>query len=389
MKKEPFLYLSAFAMDGCFGIVALCVPLLAMQLGAAYDDLGAITATGSLFYVFSCLVLGRLADRVGYRRSMTISALIIALILLSYLAVTRVGHLFLLAGINGLIMGGFWPAMQAWLGRGKDRRQLLRAVGGFNVSWSLGFMVGPLVGGTLYAMNPDYPFALTAGLVSLLFVALLLARVREAEPAGAEASETTSFPAAQRFLPVAWVANFATFFAAGTVRSLFPKLATDLGIPPGPLGHLLALIALAQLVAFVLISRTDRWQFRLAPLAAAQFLGAGGLLIIAFGTSSGVFALGLLIHGLQLGITFTASIFYSLHAQGSGGRRTGIHEAIVGSGFLLGPLIGGFTAEYLGPRFPYFLSSGVILGALALQVYLLRRGPGREEAIERDPGSSQ
>jgi len=77
---------------------------------------------------------------------------------------------------------------------------------------------------------------------------------------------------------------------------------------------------------------------------------------------------------LLAGVTFTGSIFYSLYTRGGGGRRTGFHEAIIGSGILFGPLLGGLAAEHIGPRSPYLLSSGIVLAGLILQVYFLKRG---------------
>ena len=50
MRKEPFLYVIAFVVDGCFALLGICVPLLAMGIGATYDDLGAISATSALTY---------------------------------------------------------------------------------------------------------------------------------------------------------------------------------------------------------------------------------------------------------------------------------------------------------------------------------------------------
>jgi len=373
VKKEPFLYVISFVMDGCFALVGLCVPLLAMRIGATYDELGAISAIGAGAYSLGCFLSGRLADRMGYRRFMSISSLAIALIFSCYLVVSQVRHLFVLAFLTGVALSGFWPSLQAWLGQGKERRSLLRAVGGFNVAWSLGFLVGPALGGALYAIDPAGVFALAAALVGFLFLSVSLIQVRKEESAAEERAEPASFAAARRFLPIAWTANFATFFTTGTVRSLFPKFATDLGIAPGPLGQLMSLIGLAQVIAFLLISRTDRWQFRLSPFVAFQLLAVAGLWTLAFGTSYGPFAVGLLVHGLLVGLTFTASIFYSLHARGPGGRRTGIHEGIVGSGFLLGPLAGGLAAEHIGPRAPYLLSAGVIFCAAVLQIYLLKK----------------
>ncbi len=373
LKKETLLYLLGFAMDACAGLAGLGVPLLAMSIGADYGDLGAIGATGSLAYSLGCFFNGPLADRIGYRRMMTLCSLGTALVFCAYLAVGQLWHLFVIAGANGLLNSGFWPPLQAWLGRGKGRRPLLQAVGRFNVAWSLGFLVGPALAGTLYPQGVAYVFGVGAALAALLPLGLLLVRLREPAPEEIQA-ETATLAAARLFLPIAWVANFSTFFANGTIRALFPKFATDLGMTPGLLGWLIALIGLTQTTAFLLISRTDRWQFRLGPLAGIQLLAAAGLCLLTFGQSPATFALGLLIQGILVAATFTASIFYSLHSESPGGRRTGIHEGIVGSGFLVGPLAGGLLAEHIGPRAPYLLASAVILAAVLLQVFMLRRG---------------
>ena len=77
--------------------------------------------------------------------------------------------------------------------------------------------------------------------------------------------------------------------------------------------------------------------------------------------------------GALAGVTFTASIFYSLFSEGAAARRAGFHEAIIGSGFFVGPLIGGIVAEHLGPRTPYVLCAAVILLAIFAQTYVLKK----------------
>lgn len=373
MKKERFLYLLGLIMDGCAGLAGLGVPLLAMGIGADYGDLGAIGATGSLAYSAGCFFAGSLADRIGYRRMMTLCSLGAALVFGAYLLVDQIWQFYAVALAGGLCNSGFWPPLQAWLGSGKGRRSLLLAVGRFNVAWSLGFLVGPALAGFLYPHGVVYVFGVAAGLAALLPLGLLFLPLCEPE-AETTPADTASLAASRLFLPIAWVANFSTFFANGTVRSLFPKFATDLGVAPDLLGVLISLIGLAQTTAFLLISRTERWQFRLAPLVGVQLLAAVGLCTLAFGASPATFAVGLLIQGLLVAATFTASIFYSLHAEGPGGQRTGIHEGIVGSGFLVGPAAGGLLADHIGPRAPFLLASAVILAAILLQVFLLRRG---------------
>jgi MFS family permease len=372
MRKEPFLYAISFLQDLCIAIIGLCVPLLALRLGATYGDLGVIAATGPCTYSLGCFTIGRLGQRLGYRRLMAAAALSTAAVFAGYLAATRIWHLLLLGGLSGLTMSGFWPSLQVWLGQGKGRRELLTALGRFNVAWSVSFLVGPTLAGRLQATVPTGAFALTAGVSGAVFLSLCLMPVREHGTPEATGDGATPW-AARRFLPVAWVANFVSFFTAGSVRSLFPKLGTDLGLNPAELGLLLSLIGGAQTLSFALVAHTERWQFRLAPLAAVQSLAAGGLLLLAFGSTALWFGPALLAQGVLIGATFTASAFYSLHAEGSGGLRTALHEGIGGSGIFVGPLLGGLAAEHLGPRAPYFLASAVLLGAVLLEAHLLRR----------------
>ena len=109
----------------------------------------------------------------------------------------------------------------------------------------------------------------------------------------------------------------------------------------------MALIGAGQLVTFALISRTHRWQFRLWPLDLVQLVAIAGFAALAFGSTLVVFAVGLLSQGLLIGFTFTASGFYSLHTAARGGRRIGIHETVLGSGNLVGPLAGGLAAAII------------------------------------------
>jgi MFS family permease len=370
VKKEYFLYISAFLMDGSFAIVSICIPLHALQFGATYEDLGFISASGALVYSVSCLFSGRLADRIGYRRIMTVACFLIALAFIGYLSIDRIWHFALLSVLSAVAISYYWPPLQAWLGRGKPRHVLLPTLGRFNVAWALGVFIGPALGGTLFEIHPLSGFVLGGVLVGLLFVGMTLLPVHESDSvaeSGVVQSSATQFG---HFLPLALLANFATFFAIGVVRSLFPKLATDLGITPGLLGYLLAMIAMGQLAAFYFMARTDRWQFRVAPIVFAQLFGAVGLVLLSVGTHPVVFACGFLLIGALIGVTFTASIFYSLFAEGPGGRRTGIHEAIVGSGFLLGPLAGGLAAEHLNPRAPYVLAGVVIVVTIGIQIVI-------------------
>ena len=67
-----------------------------------------------------------------------------------------------------------------------------------------------------------------------------------------------------------------------------------------------------------------------------------------------LFALGLILIGMGSSVTHYSSLYYAVHLIKKKGRGTGIHESIVGSGALLGPILGGIAAQYAGLR-PYLV----------------------------------
>lgn len=382
MKKETFLYVSAFLMDGSFAVVGICVPLLAIGIGATYDDLGIIGACGAFAYSIACLVSGNLSDRLGYRRVMTIASFFVGVAFISYGGVGQIWHFIFLSVCTALAIAHYWPPLQAWLGQNKPRSDLLHSLGRFNIAWALGVCVGPIIGGQMFEADPYRGFIVGSSVVFLIFLGLLIAPVLETQAETKNKEVDLSVRAqSTHFLPLALLANFATFFSIGVVRSLFPKLATDLGIAPGLLGYLLALIALAQLATFYLMARADWWQFKVWPILCAQIFAALGLGLLSVGTHPVIFACGFLLIGGLIGVTFTASIFYSLYAGGPGGRRAGVHEAIVGSGFLLGPLAGGFVAEHVDARMPYMMACSVILLTMVVQLGVHHRKNTRDVEV--------
>ncbi len=360
-------------MDGSFALLGLCVPLLAIALGADYLTLGAIGAIGSLVYTLGCTVSGKLSDRIGYRRTAIMASFVIAVLIATYVLVDRISQVFVLTMLLGLAMSGYWPPLQAWLGQHLPFCRLGRVLGQFNVAWSAGILLGPPIGGFLFSIRSELPFVLTSVSVFMLFLALAFFSVRNGEYIPPEPDHDPLFERSRIFLPVAWVANFSTFFTVGLLRFLFPKYASDLGIAPKPLGYLMALIGIGQLAMFLIVTHSKWWQFRLGPLLAVQVLAMSGLLAIMAGSDYFMFTYGILCHGALVGITFSASFFYSFHTREARGARMGKNEAIVGSGMFLGPILGGIAAETLGPRSPYGLAAFIILAAILIEVRLLRK----------------
>lgn len=373
-RSDYFLFIAAFAMDFCTGLVSFAVPLRALDMGASVVELGFIGTAGSLSFTVACTFTGKLADRFDRRRLLAIAAGLTALVFgMLFLAVN---YWMLLAGaaLGWGLLALFWPAVQAILAEGRSRAQLVKTLGTFNMFWTLGFMLGPLAGGYLYLVGPRVPFATgVIGMVVLTLAILLLrfesSAVRDEDPAG----EPREHVDTARFRWIAWTANFTAFFMIGMLNNQFPKLATVLLIRPDTLGILLAIPRLLQMLVFLVARYTTWWQFRLRPLVIPQIAAVVGMIVVTTQDSTVVLAFAFGTVGLLVGAAFSASQFYSFFQEERKGEKGARNEMIVGMGMVSGPLVGGLLAQLIGLRMPYVLCCVVLIAGMLVEYRWYRK----------------
>lgn len=353
------LLIAAFVMDLAVAMIGLAVQFRGNQLGATPFVLGLLGTLSSLAYTLGCLFTGRLSDRLGRRALTGASCMICAA---AWLMMTRAGspmQLLAIIPFSGGAIAMFWPPLQAWLAEVTvgGRRRLIANVGGFNVAWTTGLMLGPPAAGFAWALGYAAPFIIAAALV--LATAALLSTVPKRVDGGGEAApedaaDDPDGDSARRFLYLAWIANFASWFGRGMNTVVFPKLGSDLGWSESTIGLVIAALLAGQLIMFSILRTRAGWRYRLWPMTASLAAGACGYLLAYISGSPTAFALSFALSGLGAGVTYVASLYYSLEGGAdSKGGRAGIHEAVLGSGLFLGPLMGGLLGQLLDLRAPY------------------------------------
>ncbi len=376
MKSENFFYLFAFLMEVCIVIAFFALPLFAIKLGASIFQLGLMGSTAAFCYILGSIYLGHLSDILGRKRMIFLGCLSFGILIGIISFADSVGKVILLYMLSGgLSMALFWPPFEAWIADSKMGSSLPKALGKFNIAWSVGAFLGPLAGGFLFKVDYRLPLYATVFLSFCIAGALLC--FSPEKKIGFEEKRTIVGNSNQKdnrgtFLSIAWIANFASFFVLGVVRYLFPKLAVHLGMDSRTLGLLMAVPAFSQGWGFFLLAKNTRWQYRLKPVMATQGLTVLAMLLIFFSDSPIFFGAAFLILGANLATSYTLSIFYSLHQEVKKGRMSGFHEAILGLGFLAGPMSGGLVARYFGLRAPYLLCGAAILVAIALEFFILQ-----------------
>jgi MFS family permease len=400
-RVAPF-FAAAFLVDGAVNLTLVGVPYKALELGASALVLGLLPAVWSIVYIAGAVGLGRLSDRTPRLRLTRAGTVLAALACVLLAASPALPGLF--AGIALLAVGlsMFWPSLQAALSEADRPERLRRNLGFFNLSWSSGKGLGFAAGGLLLAAS-GFPVLAGVSVALLLSVALFLG-ARSMRPAVSRASAVVNGapspdpepvpapppgaaaradggalhrpPASLRasFLTVAWIANGVAYGINATLGYHFPKYLDVLGIGAAHFGLFLGATYLSQTVTFLLLMRTTAWHYRAAPLAVLHVVLAAVLLLLPFLDRPALHLLLAPLVGGCLGLAYYSSIYYSLDAAARPGRNTGLHEAIIGSGVLLAPPLGGGLVLLTGRlESPYVLCAAASLVAIGAEILVLAR----------------
>jgi MFS family permease len=185
---------------------------------------------------------------------------------------------------------------------------------------------------------------------------------------------------ATRYLYLSWAANSVSYLALSIIRYLLPKFIYQIAesgralrMAPLTSGLMMLCQAGAQFIMFFVLGTTQRWRYKFTPLVVSQICASFGFLFIWLSNSPGLWGIGLIIIGLNVGMTYSSSIYYSLHGSTDPGGKSGWHESILHSGTIIGPTIGGALADYVGLKSPYLFCAAVTLMGLPVQLFILRR----------------
>lgn len=190
-------------------VVGLLKPTLMTDLHWTESDFGDIVAAFSLFYAFGYVGIGRLMDRVGVRRGLSLSVAVWSLfgILHAFMS-TVFGFKVARAGL-GLSEGGNFPAAIKTVSEWFPARERALATGIFNAGSNVGAVVAPVVVPLIVVFWGWRPAFFITGLVGLIWVVFWHALYRRPEDhPGVNAAELAyirSDPIVEESVRVPWI----------------------------------------------------------------------------------------------------------------------------------------------------------------------------------------
>ncbi len=312
-------------------------------------------AAGGLIYICAAWLGGRLAQRHGCIRMLSIGLvnLVLSYILGMFAATSTAQVMVYSFWTAGVCLT--WPALETLVSEGSGK-SLPKMVGIYNVTWAGGAAVAYFTTGILLeklgmASLFGLPLVLTVAELVLLFPAARWLKKENDRPVPEEESLTIHAVVdradTKRFLRMAWIANPFSYVAINTVIPLIPAIAEKLHLSTGMAGIACSLWMFARLAAFAACRQWTGWHYRFQWLAGACLLMIACFFAILLTQSIGFLLAAQVGFGLSIGLIYYSSLYYAMNVSDNQAANAGLHEAMIGAGQFIGPAIGAATFYFI------------------------------------------
>ena len=393
--------LAQYGMMTVLGWQAYNVARESMSTSGAAAQLGLIGLAQFVPLFFLTPLTGWVADHFDRRNiaRLTLAMLMVASALLAFATYegwVSLPLIFGIAAIVGIARAFNGPAYSALAPNLVPRDVLPNAIALSSVAWQAGMIIGPALGGYVYAMTAWGAYALASGLFAVALGGMLLIGPVKQPP-----RDTSRHPVRQMLDGLTYVRSnrlvlatitldlFAVLLAGAT--ALLPIYARDiLKVGSAGLGHLAASPAIgAGIVALFFSFRPMRSDVGLKMLAAVVIFG---LSTIMFGATAfiprniameiGIGALVLLGAADMVSVYVRQSLIQLHTPDAMRGRVSSLSQLTISASNELGEAESGFLAALVGPVVAVI---GGGIGAIVITLVWARLFPELRLARTFDP----
>ncbi|MFJ7510360.1 MFS transporter [Peribacillus simplex] len=183
---------------------------------------------------------------------------------------------------------------------------------------------------------------------------------------------------------------FIAFLGIGLIIPVMPSFMNIMHLSGSTMGYLVAVFAVSQLVMSPFAGRwVDRYG-RKKIIIIGLFLFGVSELIFGVGTNVSVFYLSRILGGISAafimpGVTAYVADITSVKERP---KAMGYISAAISLGFIIGPGIGGFIAEY-GIRLPFFLAAAIAFLACLSSIFILKEPLTKEQLAKVSANTKQ
>jgi MFS transporter, DHA1 family, solute carrier family 18 (vesicular amine transporter), member 1/2 len=344
---------AAFTDILAYSIAVPVLPDISRRFGASPTVIGLLFASFGLTVLVTSVPMGAVSDRTGRKVPLVGGLLALAASTLLFAFAPRLSWLFAARLVQGAADAVTWVVGFAVIADLYTSAERGRVMGLVMSGTTLGFMIGPTIGGWLYENGgPQLPYLVVAAFATV--AAGGLAWIHLPPPQNRQdaiALRTVVGAPAVAVCAAAVVVGGGTLAMMEPVLSLF--LSSEIGLGPARIGIVFGGGAVVTAVLHPLFGRiADRSGGRRLTLVGLGAIGAVLpilSLIWSFESAVGLYALSVIAVAMMV----TPSLAYMAEAVssvgiGSFGVAYGLYNFAWALGLLVGPSAGGFLYERLG-----------------------------------------
>jgi MFS family permease len=298
------------------------------------------------------------------------------------------------------LVGASWPMLSSLVSAAGEPSQLSKRLGRYNIVWSITGAIAVAASGSVIQHAPAWAFFgiiaaghFLAGILILRYpTSLPNGSTPQAQPEVADAARLPQDAAVMHRHHLAlWLSRIAlpsTYVIVYSIAPALPSLHAMQQLTPTIATLVGSTWLIARAVAFVITGSTTFWHKwpGLMFLASVTMLGAFvGTIVPGASTKISLepalfgMIIAQVVLGISIGAIYSASLYFGMAVSEGSTAHSGYHEALIGLGQILGPLIGASMQwMYPGTLWPAVLAiAGMVSITLVLQAIVgIRTGTG-------------
>lgn len=182
---------------------------------------------------------------------------------------------------------------------------------------------------------------------------------------------------------------FIAFLGIGLVIPVLPTLMNELQISGTVVGYLTAAFAIAQLIVSPLAGKAVDKYGRKIMIVLGLFIFGISEFLFGLGKTIEVLFISRVLGGISAAFIMPAvtAFIADITTMETRSKALGYMSAAISTGFIIGPGIGGFLADF-GTRVPFYFAGALGTTAAILSIILLREPERNEENTENAPNQT-
>jgi MFS family permease len=356
------------------GLGSIFLPYLSkFNFAVNSQELGFLAFTSAVIYITMALLVGRIEKILSLKNSLILFLSFQLMSFSSIFFITNKYQLFIPFVFVGLAQGGWWPLIEGAMCAQQNQAQKKQAVSVFNFSWLFGLIIGPIVAGYLYDIEKMLPLWGGIGLIIFIIGLALFPQSLKISPWKIGQNKMPTIPPSLKLFSQLGIGlNMLSYLFIGSFRSLLVEFTNPIGLSSTEFGLIQAALSIGMVVAMYFLMKSDFWQFSYKTILNALLLFVILLFSYAFSTNFYLLFILTLFLGAPIALFYFSSLYYGMLDHEGGSDHGGKHEAMIGAGQSIGPLISGLLISLsgFGAKIMFLWTAAVFI---SVYLYLSRK----------------